>query len=415
MSGISEQLKKANQSKSDISSLTIETKVTLLNNIATSLTNNIDAIVTENKKDLDRMDPLDPKYDRLILSKDRIEGLAQSIRDVALLPDPTNITISKKQLANGLTIEKKTVALGVVAVIYEARPNVTVDVAALCIQSGNACLLRGGSDAWFTNSLLVHLIREELKKLRINVDIVQLLPTDREFVQDLLVATKFVDIIIPRGSQSLIDFVRQHAKVPVIETGAGVCHTYVEESADLNMAAQIVANAKISRPSVCNALDTVLLDTQIAKEFVAGIIPLFIEDKVEVFADESVYDFFAAHNYPYLVKAEDSDFGREFLDLKCSIRAVPNFSEALAHIAAYSSKHSECIVSSNPEKIATFMNTVDAAAVYTNASTRFTDGGEFGLGAEIGISTQKLHARGPFALEKLVTEKWFVTGTGQIR
>ncbi|MCI0920194.1 glutamate-5-semialdehyde dehydrogenase [Sphingobacterium rhinopitheci] len=415
MTGITDQLKKASKAKGNISTLAIEQKSELLRNIAIALENNISDIIIENSKDLDQMDPTDAKYDRLKLTEERIHGLAKSLRDVAELPDPTGIVLTEGILANGLKIEKKSVALGVVAVIYEARPNVTVDVAALCIQSGNVCLLRGGSDAWFTNSYLVQLIREELAKANVNIDIVQLLPTDRAFVAELLTATKYVDIIIPRGSQSLIDYVREHAKVPVIETGAGVCHTYVEQSADLEMAAKIVANAKISRPSVCNALDTILVDTAIAKGFVSHLIPYFLEAKVEVFADKNIYDAFKALDYPFLVEAEEADFGREFLDLKCSIRAVGDFSTALDYIATYSSKHSECIVSADLDKIAIFMNTVDAAAVYSNASTRFTDGGEFGLGAEIGISTQKLHARGPFALEKLVTEKWFITGEGQIR
>jgi len=415
MKGISEQLERASKAKKDISSLVIESRSELLYNVADSLERNAKSILEENHKDLIQMDPSDSKYDRLKLTDERIKGLANSLREVAILPDPTGVLLSEKLLANGLKIEKKSVALGVVGVIYEARPNVTVDVAALCIQSGNVCLLRGGSDARFTNHFLVELIRQELQQANVNIDTVQLLPTDREFVADLLTATEFVDIIIPRGSQALIEFVRENAKVPVIETGAGVCHTYVEETADVDMAAKIVANAKISRPSVCNALDTVLVDKAIAQNFVQEIIPAFLEAKVEVFADEISYDLFKVLDYPYLVRAEESDFGREFLDYKCSVRVVADFSEALSHIARYSSKHSECIVSSDAEKIVNFMNTVDAAAVYSNASTRFTDGGEFGLGAEIGISTQKLHARGPFALEKLVTEKWFVTGNGQVR
>lgn len=415
MSGFWEQLENANKAKAAVATLSKDVKKDLLKNIASRLEHNIAAIVEENYKDLQRMDPLDSKYDRLLLNEERIRGLAQSLRDVSKLPDPTHVQLSESVLPNGLKVVKKTVALGVVGVIYEARPNVTVDVAALCIQSGNVCLLRGSADAWFTNSFLVNLIREELVKENVNADIVQLLPTDRALVQELLTATKYVDIIIPRGSQSLIDFVRNHAQVPVIETGAGVCHTYVEESADLDMAADIVANAKISRPSVCNALDTVIVDKTIAEDFIQRLVPSFVEAKIEVFADDSVYSYFERVNYPYLARATEAEFGREFLDLKCSILAVDAFPKALDHIAKYSSKHSECIVSKDAGKIETFMNVVDAAAVYTNASTRFTDGGEFGLGAEIGISTQKLHARGPFALEKLVTEKWFVTGNGQIR
>jgi len=230
-----------------------------------------------------------------------------------------------------------------------------------------------------------------------------------------LEATQYVDIIIPRGSQSLIDYVREHAKVPVIETGAGVCHTYVDHTADLDMAAKIVANAKISRPSVCNSLDTVLVDRAVAAEFLTKLKTYFEDAQVEVFADPIAYEVLQGQNFSNLKRAEEADFGREFLDLKCSIKTVTSLDEALEHIAKYSSKHSECIVSSSELHIEQFLNAVDAAAVYANASTRFTDGGEFGLGAEIGISTQKLHARGPFALEKLVTEKWIVRGNGQIR
>jgi len=335
--------------------------------------------------------------------------------DVANLPDPTGVTLTSKILPNGLQIEKKSVALGVVGVIYEARPNVTIDVAALCIQSGNVCLLRGGSDAIYTNTCLVDLIQAVLAGQGIDVHLVQLLPTDRELVYDLLTATQYVDIIIPRGSQSLIDFVRENAKVPVIETGAGVCHTYVDKTADLDKAVAIVVNAKTSRPSVCNALDTVLVDREIADAFIQKLASPLIPFQVEVFASEELYGSFEQLRYPYLVKAQEEDFGREFLDFKCSIKTVVGLAEALEHIEKYSSKHSECIVSTDEQSINTFLQAVDAAAVYANASTRFTDGGEFGLGAEIGISTQKLHARGPFALEKLVTEKWYIRGDGQIR
>ncbi|MVZ61729.1 glutamate-5-semialdehyde dehydrogenase [Sphingobacterium humi] len=412
---IQPQLIAARNAKLALAKVDAETKKDLLTGIANALRKHVDEIIQENSKDLSRMDPKDSKYDRLLLTADRIEGLAKSVLEVAELEDPTGKLISAKALENGLYIEKKTVALGVVGVIYEARPNVTIDVASLCLQSGNVCLLRGGSDAWNTNSYLVSLIQEELKQRKLDEHMVQLLPTDRELVEELLQATAFVDIIIPRGSQSLIDFVRDNAKVPVIETGAGVCHTYVDKSADLDMAAKIVANAKISRPSVCNSLDTVVLDKNIVPAFLRKLVPYFIEYKVQVFADNESYNELYDLGYPYLEQAKDADFGREFLDLICSIKVVDSLDEALAHIANYSSKHSECIVSQNQQNITNFMESVDAAAVYANASTRFTDGGEFGLGAEIGISTQKLHARGPFALEKLVTEKWFVTGSGQIR
>lgn len=412
---IIKQLQAAANAKNVLQKLAPETKITLLNAIADALVEQESVILQANKSDLDRMSDEDPKKDRLLLNGDRLKGLADSVKQIAQLADPTDQLLLKKQLPNGLEIEKITVPLGVVGVIYESRPNVTIDVAALCIQSGNVCLLRGGSDALHTNEVLLKVIHDILEQHGIATTIVQLLPVDRKHVSELLEATQYVDIIIPRGSQSLINFVRENAKVPVIETGAGVCHTYVDCTADLDMAARIVANAKISRPSVCNSLDTVLVDKDVVTEFLVKLAPYLEEAQVEVFADATAYQVLKHENFSNLKRAEAADFGREFLDLKCSVKTVAGLDEALEHIGIYSSKHSECIVSSNELHIEQFLNTVDAAAVYANASTRFTDGGEFGLGAEIGISTQKLHARGPFALEKLVTEKWIVRGNGQIR
>lgn len=412
---IVEQLQAAAKAKQVLQQLSSDTKIIILNAIADGLVAHTAEILVANKIDLDRMSDEDPKKDRLLLNSDRLNGLSDSVKQIAQLSDPTNQLLLKKVLPNGLKIEKITVPLGVVGVIYESRPNVTIDVAALCIQSGNVCLLRGGSDALHTNEALLKIIHGILDEYGITRDIVQLLPVDRKHVSELLEATQYVDIIIPRGSQSLIDYVREHAKVPVIETGAGVCHTYVDRTADLDVAAKIVANAKISRPSVCNSLDTVLVDKDVAPEFLTKLTPYFEEAQVEVFADPTAYEVLRRENFSNLKAAEEADFGREFLDLKCSVKTVGSLDEALEHIATYSSKHSECIVSTNELHIEQFLNTVDAAAVYANASTRFTDGGEFGLGAEIGISTQKLHARGPFALEKLVTEKWIVRGSGQIR
>lgn len=412
---IVEQLQAATRAKQFLQQLASEAKIGILNAIAAALIEQEKAILEANKLDLDRMDDEDPKKDRLLLNSDRLLGLSESVRQIATLADPTDQLLLKKVLPNGLEIEKITVPLGVVGVIYESRPNVTIDVAALCIQSGNVCLLRGGSDALYTNEALLKVIYAVLEARSIPKEIVQLLPVDRKHVSELLEATRYVDIIIPRGSQSLIDFVRANAKVPVIETGAGVCHTYVDETADLDMAAKIVANAKISRPSVCNSLDTVLVDRSVAGTFLTKLIPYFEEAGVEVFADPVAFELMQRQHFANLAAAEEADFGREFLDLKCSVKTVDGLDEALSHIERYSSKHSECIVSSDEVHIERFLNVVDAAAVYVNASTRFTDGGEFGLGAEIGISTQKLHARGPFALEKLVTEKWVVRGNGQIR
>lgn len=415
MENIQELLIAAANATTEIRVLSGDKKQQVLNTIADELLAHKQEIISENLKDLNRMDDANSKKDRLLLNAERIEGLASSIRDVANLEDPTGKVILEKTMENGLFIQKKTVALGVVGVIYEARPNVTVDVAALCIRSGNVCLLRGGSDADATNICLVAIIRDVLKSFDLNPNIVQLLPIDRKYVEELLTAEKYVDILIPRGSQQLIEFVRKNAKVPVIETGAGVCHTYVEKSADLKMAANIVCNAKVTRPSVCNSLDTIVLDQDIARDALYLIADLLKEHEVEMFADEAAYPILKSVHYPYLQQAKAEDFGREFLAMKCSVKVVNSSEEALSHIRKFSSKHSEAIVSENLEKIEEFLNQVDAAAVYANASTRFTDGGVFGLGAEIGISTQKLHARGPFALEKLVTEKWVVIGNGQVR
>ncbi|MEM7375221.1 MAG: glutamate-5-semialdehyde dehydrogenase [Bacteroidota bacterium] len=400
---------------SEMRSLSDAKKQQLLHRLADLLAQQESTILTENQKDLDRMSDDNPKKDRLRLTPERIQGLSHSLHAIAQLPDPTGHILSEKRMENGLHIQKMSAPLGVVGVIYESRPNVTVDVAALCIRSGNAVVLRGGSDAAFSNQILVRLIHKALQTSDVSPDCVLLLPTDRKFVSELLTADTYVDILIPRGSQSLIDFVRQHASVPTIETGAGVCHTYVSAQASLEKAADIVVNAKTSRPSVCNALDTVLVDQSVAADFLPRILTGFQEFSVEIFADPLSHTIFSEQAYPLLSKAMPEDYGREFLSYKCSVKVVKDLQEALAHIRLYSSKHSEAIVSEDPVECETFLQSVDAAAVYANASTRFTDGGVFGLGAEIGISTQKLHARGPFALEKLVTEKWIIRGDGQIR
>jgi glutamate-5-semialdehyde dehydrogenase len=415
MENITQQLINAAEASAQIRLLSADDKHKVLMILAEKLELHISDIIAANALDLAKMEDFDSKKDRLLLNEERIKSLAQSVRDVAVLEDPTNQILVEKTLSNGLFLQKKTVALGVVGVIYEARPNVTVDVAALCIRSGNVCVLRGGSDADETNRCLVKIIQDVLSNFGLNPNIVQLLPVDRKFVEELLTANKYVDIIIPRGSQSLIDFVRKNAKVPVIETGAGVCHTYVEESANIEQAAKIICNAKVSRPSVCNALDTVVVDKSISVNLIREMAKLLRDFEVDIFADEIAFEQLSVINYPFLNKAEEEDFGREFLSLKCSVKVVNGIDDALSHIRKYSSKHSEAIISESGEKIERFLNEVDAAAVYANASTRFTDGGVFGLGAEIGISTQKLHARGPFALEKLVTEKWVVKGNGQVR
>jgi glutamate-5-semialdehyde dehydrogenase len=415
MTPITPLLQDAQQAAATVRRLSAEQKTALLNQLADTLAAHTAEIIAENQKDLDRMPESDPKYDRLKLTEARIADLAKSLRDVAVLPDPTGEVILERTIEQGLKLKKIAVPLGVVGVIYESRPNVTVDVASLCLRSGNACVLKGGKEADFSNRYLVSLIQRVLEEFGVPKAAVSLLPPDRAVVNELLTATRYVDIIIPRGSESLIQFVRKNSLVPTIETGAGVCHAYVEQSADLQKAADIVVNARVSRPSVCNSLDCVLVDEAIADTFLPMLTADFNKWNVEIFADEPSYAIFEKAGYENLRHASPDDFGREFLDYKCAVKVVSGLDEALSHIQTYSSRHSEAILSQNQSLIDQFLAEVDAAAVYANASTRFTDGGVFGLGAEIGISTQKLHARGPFALEKLVTEKWIVVGDGQVR
>ncbi|QDK78445.1 glutamate-5-semialdehyde dehydrogenase [Spirosoma sp. KCTC 42546] len=415
MTPITPLLQATQQAAAAVRRLSPAEKTDLLNRLADVLAAHTADIVAENQKDLDRMSTADPKYDRLKLTESRVADLSKSLREVAVLPDPAGEVILERTIEQGLKLKKIAVPLGVVGVIYEARPNVTVDVASLCLRSGNACVLKGGKEADCSNRYLISLIQGVLIEFGVPKAAVTLLPPDRAVVNELLTATRYVDIIIPRGSESLIQFVRKNSLVPTIETGAGVCHAYVEQTADLDKAAAIVVNARVSRPSVCNSLDCVLVDETIAERFLPMLTADFNKWNVEVFADEIAYDIFEKAGYTNLQHAQPEDFGREFLDYKCAVKVVANLDEALSHIQAYSSRHSEAIISQNQPLIDQFLREVDAAAVYANASTRFTDGGVFGLGAEIGISTQKLHARGPFALEKLVTEKWIVVGDGQVR
>jgi glutamate-5-semialdehyde dehydrogenase len=387
-------------------------KGTLLQ-LADELEKNSTAILKANQLDVEKQDPANPRVDRLLLNKQRIAAIANSIRTISRLPNPSGKTLEKRRLDNGLLLQKISVPLGVVGAIYESRPNVTYDIAALCLRSQNGCLLKGSSEAENTNQASIKLIKKVLKANGLDPDCVTLLPSERETVQELFTATKYVDVLIPRGSESLIQFVRKNSQVPVIETGAGVCHVYVEKEASIKKAVNIVVNAKVSRPSVCNAMDTVLVDEAVAPVFLKQLQPQFNEHQVEIFADNKAHKLL--QGYPHLQKATPEDFDREFQSLKCAIKVVKNIDEALDHIREHSTKHSEAIVSNNKKHCARFLQEVDAAAVYTNASTRFTDGEEMGLGAEIGISTQKLHARGPFALEKLVTEKWLLQGNGQVR
>jgi len=412
---IIEQLALTRGASTSLALATSEKKNKVLFSLAQLLMENSAEIIAENVKDLSSIADDDPMRDRLLLNSDRIIHLSKSVHEIAKLKDPTGQILTDKLLASGLKLTKISVPLGVVGVIFESRPNVTVDVAALCIRSGNAAVLRGGSDAWHTNTILVQLIHRALISAGLSPDLIRLMPTDRKHVSTLLNAVKYVDVIIPRGSEALIQRVRRESMVPTIETGAGVCHTYVAQTADVAMAVSVVVNAKVSRPSVCNSLDTILLHESITLDFLTKSTNELMKYKVMIYADALSFNVLKDLKYPYLQKAEDSDFGREFLDFACSIRVVQNLSEALAHIDNYSSRHSEAIISSDESEANLFLASVDAAAVYWNASTRFTDGGIFELGAEVGISTQKLHARGPFGLEKLVTEKWVVKGNGQIR
>ncbi|SEG37744.1 glutamate-5-semialdehyde dehydrogenase [Algoriphagus boritolerans] len=384
----------------------------ILEDLATLAVREVDFLLEENKKDLERMDPSHPMYDRLLLTDARIKGIASEIRQVKSLPSPLHRILEENKLENGLLLTKTTVPLGVIGIIYEARPNVTFDVFSLAIKSGNGLVLKGGSDADFSNRAILNLIHQVLTKHALPVSAFQLLPPDRSATKALLEAVGYVDVIIPRGSQGLINFVRENAKVPVIETGAGIVHTYVDESADLAKAKKIIHNAKTRRPSVCNSLDCLIIHEELLDELGELVHPLML-DNVKIFADDRAFAHLQRHEL--IQKADESHFGTEFLSLKMAIKTVGSLNEALDHIASYSSKHSEAIISESQENIERFLMEVDAAAVYANASTAFTDGNQFGLGAEIGISTQKLHARGPMALRELTSYKWVVRGNGHIR
>lgn len=377
--------------------------------------NDIPAILEANSKDLARMPESDPKYDRLKLTPQRIRDIAADIRNVAGLPSPLGIVLEEKKVNSGLELKKVTVPLGVIGIIYEARPNVTFDVFSLCLKSGNACILKGGTDAEYSNRHIFALIQRVLRNAGLDENIVALLPADRQATTALLQAVGYVDILIPRGSQNLIDFVRDNAKVPVIETGAGIVHTYFDKSGDVQKGSKIIFNAKTRRVSVCNALDCLLIHASRLQDLPALVTPL-ADKSVTIYADtRSMAPLQRVYPSNLLHAAEPAHYGTEFLDYKMSIRTVDSFEEALDHIHTYSSRHSEAIVAEDGQTIEAFMRGVDAAAVYANASTAFTDGAQFGLGAEIGISTQKLHARGPMALRELTSYKWLVKGDGTVR
>ena len=387
----------------------------VLETLSEAVITHSETILQENQKDLERMSIDDPKYDRLQLTTTRLQGIAREISKVASLPNPIGTLLEERTMDNGMHISKVTVPLGVIGVIFEARPNVTFDVFALCLKSGNACILKGGSDAAFSNVAIVKLIQSVLQQHGLSENCIELLPTTREATLQLLHAVDYVDVIIPRGSQQLIDFVRKESKVPVIETGAGIVHAYFDESGDTEKGKAIIFDSKTRRVSVCNALDCLLLHASQLKNLPELVINM-AEKNVLLYADDASYG--ALENiYPaaLLKHANLIHYGTEFLDYTMAIKTVQNMEAAIIHISEHSSKHSETIISQNQQHIDQFLQQVDAAVVYANVSTAFTDGAQFGLGAEIGISTQKLHARGPMALKELCSYKWIVRGDGQVR
>jgi glutamate-5-semialdehyde dehydrogenase len=414
---ITAQLQAAREASFALAQLT-ETEIndTLLR-VADAIVAHTDDLLAANQGDLERMDPQSPLYDRLQLTTQRIEAIAADMRHVATLPSPLGRVLSHTVLPNGLDIERVSVPFGVVGVVYEARPNVTFDVFALCLKSGNACVLKGGKDADETNRMAVKIITEALTQQALTQQVLTLLPSTHEATAALLHARGLVDVIIPRGGRRLIDFVREEATVPVIETGAGVCHTYFDLDGDVEMGARIVNNAKTRRVSVCNALDCLLVHQQRTADLPTLLRPL-ADSQVVIHADPLAYTWLLSHDgYPsrLLQVATADTYGTEFMDYAMALHMVADLDEALRHIRQYGSGHSECIVTQNAATADRFLRSVDAACVYHNAPTSFTDGAQFGLGAEIGISTQKLHARGPMALEALTTYKWIVRGEGQVR
>ena len=385
-----------------------------LNAMADEVLRATEEILAANAQDVDAARArgmAEPMVDRLLLTEKCVAAMAKGMREVAELPDPVGRLLSGGTLDNGLRIERRSVPFGVIGIIYEARPNVTGDAAALCFKSGNACILKGGSEAVRSNAAIVQAMRRGLTRAEVNPDSVLLIEdTSRETAQALMRLNQYLDLLIPRGGAGLIRAVVENATVPVIETGVGNCHVYVEKSADIAMAAEIVFNAKTSRPSVCNAMETLLVDAEIAEAALPAIAARLAEKRVQLRGCAET-----CRILPDAIPATEEDYAKEFLDYILAVKVVPDLDAALAHISKYSTHHSEAIVTRDYAAAEKFTQRVDAAAVYVNASTRFTDGGEFGLGAEIGISTQKLHARGPMGLEQLVSSKYVIRGEGQVR
>ena len=393
--------------------LSDEQRNSILNAVADAIVNNQERILKANAQDLAKMEKSNPLYDRLQLTESRLEGIAADMRNVATLPTPLGHITKQKTLPNGLRLCRISVPFGVIGMIYEARPNVTFDVFSLCFKSGNACVLKGGKDADCSNREEVALIHEILEHYGVSKDVVALLPATHEATGEMLNAVGYVDLCIPRGGRKLIDFVRDTARIPVIETGAGVVNTYFDKDGDLEMGKAIINNAKTRRVSVCNALDCLLVHTDRLHDLEEIVAPMAGKNVI-IYADEQAYAAIEG-KYPYLEHATAESFGTEFMDYKLAIKTVANLEEALDHIDQNGSGHSESIITMNEQTARQFQAHVDAACVYWNAPTSFTDGAQFGLGAEIGISTQKLGPRGPMALEEITTYKWLIEGEGQVR
>lgn len=415
MSGIEKILVDASAARKSLNVLGPETIDRILERVSEETVNGMEFILSENARDLALMDKSNPLYDRLMLNEDRLRAISSDILKVAGMESPLGQVLSEYTRPDGLAISRISVPFGVIGIIYEARPNVTFDVFSLCLKSGNVCILKGGSDAINSNLAIVQLIKDVLAEFDVSQDILTLLPPGREETSMLLKAREYVDLIIPRGSRSLIDFVRANSEIPVIETGAGICHTYFDEYGDREKGRKIIHNAKTRRVSVCNALDCLIIhESRLAD--LPYITELCGDSGVEVFADNRAYEALKGNYPPELLRhATEESFGTEFLSMRMSVKTVRDIEGALEHIEKYGSRHSEAIISEDSGRTSVFFRQVDASSVYSNASTAFTDGGEFGLGAEIGISTQKLHARGPMALRELTTYKWIIRGEGHVR
>ena len=393
-------------------------KDSALRAMADSLNENSDTILRANSVDIKNAKALGDDFhviERMILDNDRVTAMVESLYKISDLDDPIGEIIESSKLLNGLLLEKVRVPLGVIGVIYESRPNITVDISALCIKSGNSVILRGGKEAFTTNSTITNIIRKSAENSGLPLDTVQFVSsTDRSLVKQMLNMDQYIDLIIPRGSSDLVNFVAENAKMPAITGGVGVCHTFVDKSADFKKAIDIVVNAKVQRHTVCNALDTILIHQEIAKSFVPKLIEKMILNKVELRVDEKTLNYVNTKS-KYVVPAKPDDYGKEFLALIASVKIVSSIDEAIKHIEKHGSGHSEAIIAENITDSEMFLNIVDAAAVFANTSTRYNDGGEFGFGAEVAISTNKLHARGPMGLKELTSYKWKVRGNGQIR